>query len=227
MSGGSEKPQNGAKRGWKRIVKAAARKLLPEPLVQEVIRYRAYPKSEKWLYLRVRLSSLRLPNSKQLQSSPTHFIVFVCFGNIMRSPMCEALMNQERTPSGIAFTAVSAGLHAVPGREAHPWAIAAARDFGISLEGHRARLLTPEIVAKATVIFTMDYQNQVDLLSRYPEAKQKTFPLGAYAGKEHRSAEIPDPYYLDEEGTRRCYRTLATCIRNLANSMSGNRDAPG
>ncbi len=208
--------------------KAAAKKLLPERVVNEVARYRAYPKVERSLYLHVRvLSSVGLAKPKLSPPNSTQLFVFVCFGNIMRSPMCEALMNRECAALGHAAVSVtSAGLHSIPGREAHPWAIAAARDFGISLEEHRARPLTPEVVARATVIFTMDFQNQVQLLSRYPEAKDKTFLLSVYAGEKHRSAEIPDPYYLGEEGTRRCYQTLTVCIRNLARSLSASAE-PG
>jgi protein-tyrosine-phosphatase len=142
--------------------------------------------------------------------------------------MCEALMNREC--AGIAngqITVTSAGLNAIPGKPAHPWAIAAARDFGISLEEHRARLLTPAVVQQATMIFTMDYQNQVQLLSRYPETRHKAFLLSAYAGEGNRSAEIPDPYYLDQEATRRCYQTLHRCIQNLGCSLAAELQTNG
>jgi protein-tyrosine phosphatase len=149
--------------------------------------------------------------------------LFVCFGNIMRSPMCEALMRRTLTAvSNSQITITSAGLNAVPGRSAHPWAIAAARELDIDLENHRARLLTAEIVRQADVIFAMDYQNQVQLLSRYAEARNKVYMLGAYA-KQYQSLEIRDPYYGSEAGTRECYKILDTCIRNLVRSLSDAR----
>jgi protein-tyrosine-phosphatase len=220
-----------------RKLKAIAKRLLPDRLVKELSTYRAYPKKDRLLYLRVRISSsLKLPKPKLFSPGRAQLFVFVCFGNIMRSPMCEALMNRECAAFGdSAVRVTSAGLHAVPGREAHPMAIAAARELGISLSEHRARPLSPELVAQATVIFTMDFQNQVEVLSRYPEVQGKTFLLSAFAGADHRSAEyrsakyrsadhrsaeIADPYYLGEEGTRQCYRTLAACIRNLAREVS-------
>jgi protein-tyrosine phosphatase len=201
-------------------LKAIAMRLLPARLVNELRSYRTYPKSDRLLYLRVRiLSSLKLRKPKLSLSGPQLF-VFVCFGNIMRSPMCEALMNRECCAfADSAVRVTSAGLHVVPGREAHPMAIAAAHELGISLGYHRARALNPDLVAQATVIFAMDFQNLVELWSRYPEARCKIFLLSAFAGTDHRSAEIPDPYYLGEEGTRRCYRTLTACIRNLAREV--------
>jgi protein-tyrosine-phosphatase len=135
--------------------------------------------------------------------------------------MCEALMN--RALAGVPekqITVASAGLNAEPGRSAHPWAVAAARELGISLEGHRAKLLTTEMVEQADVIFAMDRQNQVQLLSRYSHAKHKVFMLGAYAGEDFRRLEINDPYYAGEAGTRDCYKILDSCIQNLVSSLS-------
>jgi protein-tyrosine-phosphatase len=210
-----------AERSQKTIT-AVARRLLPARLIKELNTYRAYPKSERALYLRARIQSgLWLPKPKLSSRNQNPLILFVCFGNIMRSPMCEALMDREcaaftRAPLRVS----SAGLHAIPGNEAHPMAIAAARDFGISLDQHRARLLTPALVEQATVIFAMDFQNQVELSSLYPQARRKTFLLSAFAGADHRSAEIADPYYLGAEGTQLCYQTLSVCIQNLARNLS-------
>jgi protein-tyrosine-phosphatase len=135
----------------------------------------------------------------------------------MRSPMCEVLMNRECATRMDAPIISSAGLSAMSGRSAHPWAIEAAKGFGVSLERHRARLLTQAIVDEAALIFTMDYQNHVQILSRYPQAKRKTFLLSAYA--EDGCSEISDPYYSDQEGTRRCFQTLAICVHNLVRDL--------
>ena len=203
-----------------RMFKETARRLLPDQVAREVERYRAYPRNERPLYLQVRISSaLGLPKPKLLPVSPAQLFVFVCFGNIMRSPMCEALMHRECWGYSLAPEVASAGLNAVQGRLVHPWAITAASEFGIALEAHRARVLTPALVEQATVIFTMDFQNQVQLLFRYPQAKNKAFLLSAYAEEGSGLAEIPDPYYQDQEATRRCYQTLATCIRNLVRNL--------
>jgi protein-tyrosine phosphatase len=138
----------------------------------------------------------------------------------MRSPMCEALMNRECATVMGAPIISSAGLNAIPGRPAHPWAIEAAKEFDILLEPHRARLLTQTMVDDASLIFTMDYQNHVQMFSRYPQAKHKTFLLSAYA--ENADSEITDPYYSDQERTHRCFETLATCIHNLARCLQLN-----
>jgi protein-tyrosine-phosphatase len=225
---GSHNLQENLLERLRRVVKAAAKRMLPGQLVNELKRYRAYPRPERALYLRIRISSsMELLKPKFLPSNSKPSLLFVCYGNIMRSPMCEALMKRECAACPDRLTLVSAGLNAVAGRGAHPWAIAAARAFGISLENHRARFLTPALVEQATVIFTMDYQNQVQLLSRYPGTRHKAFLLGAYAGEGNRSAEISDPYHLDEEATLRCYQTLHRCIQNLRYDLAAEWQSNG
>ena len=92
----------------------------------------------------------------------------------MRSPMCEALM--RRAVAGMeSFRIASAGLNATSEKPAHPWAIEAAREFGIRLENHRARILSTEMVEQADAILVMDFQNYVEIVSKHPNAKKKVF----------------------------------------------------
>jgi protein-tyrosine phosphatase len=203
-------------------VKRSIKRLLPPSMVQEIRKYLAYERSERSIYLRMRLAEeFGLSNLKLARPPITAYsFVFVCFGNIMRSPMCEALMKRAcaSLPEG-RIKVTSAGLNAAPGRAAHTWAVAAAREFGISLEGHRARLLTAEMVEQADAIFAMDYQNRAQLCSRWPGATEKVFMLSAYAGDNYRPVEIADPYYEGQEGTLRCYQILQACIANLTGSL--------
>jgi protein-tyrosine phosphatase len=204
----------------KRYIKTAARTLLPDVVTEEIRRLRTYTWTERAFYLKLHaLNSIGILQLDRPQPPRTaRSFLFVCFGNIMRSPMCEALMKRAVRSRTREITVVSAGLNAVPGRAAHPWAVAAAKEWGISLENHRAQILTGEMVKEAEVIFAMDYQNLVQLHSRYPEARDRVFMLGAYA--KPRSLEIDDPYYSGEAGTRQCYKILEICIENLVSSLS-------
>jgi protein-tyrosine phosphatase len=161
---------------------------------------------------------VRTANQRLVPSTARSF-VFVCFGNIMRSAMAEFLMRREISgapPEELRRVhIVSAGLHATPGKEAHPWAQEAAAGMGISLAQHRAKLLTREIVEQADCVFAMDFQNKAELLTLYPEAEDKIYMLSAYAEGAWQYREIPDPYLGDVEITRFCGRQLHTCIRNL------------
>lgn len=164
--------------------------------------------------------------SRKVPGSARHFL-FVCFGNRMRSPMCEALMKRAAGANLQYLTVRSAGLHAVPGRAAHAWALAAAREIGLSLDDYRAQSLTAKMVQEADAIFAMDYQNEVELLSAYPAAREKIFMLGAYVGCGERQLEIADPYYGTPDQTRNCYQVLERCIQELAaDVLQGLKDKP-
>jgi len=206
----------------RKSIESTAKRMLPEAVVQEVQQYRAFERSERSIYLKTRICS-RLGLGLSRAPTTAQSFIFVCFGNIMRSPMCEVLMNRAAAglPGGVVVA--SAGLNAIAGRPAHPWAIMAAREFGVSLENHRARLLTTEMVDHADAILVMDDQNKVQLLSRWPRARNKVFMLGAYGRQEHRGVEIRDPYFLAQEETRHCYQILDACIQNLVQSLLSSR----
>jgi len=208
---------------WAARARRVAKSLIPKRVLQEIIRYRKFKPHERPLYLRLRLFDgfgLRKPSSRKVPTTARSFL-FICFGNIMRSPMCEALMKRSvaNVADGNLFVN-SAGLNATPGTPAHPWGVIAARDFGIDLSDHRSRLVNLELLDQADAIFAMDYQNQVELLCRYPAIRHKVFMLSAYAGEGHSSVEIRDPFYGNEDGTRECYRILQNCVNNLVATLA-------
>jgi protein-tyrosine-phosphatase len=204
-----------------RTFKDVVRKFIPQFLLQQrgIIRRLGPGAGRIYAGLRLRdVLGMRGENQRGVPPSARSF-VFVCFGNIMRSAMAEFLMRKalsETAPEEIEnVRIVSAGLHANPGREAHPWMLEAAADLGISLAAHRAKLLTREMVDAADAIFAMDFQNKAELLTLYPEAANKVYMLSAYAEGAWKCREIPDPYLGDLEITRYCARQLQTCIQNL------------
>jgi protein-tyrosine-phosphatase len=200
-----------------------AKKIVPRRWVDEIRRYWALKKADRAVYLKLRINNRLGLDARQVPRE-ARSLVFICFGNIMRSPMSEAFFKEAiaRHP-GAGVKVTSAGLNATPGTPAHPWAVAAAQDFGISLASHQATLLTRTMVEEADAIVAMDFQNQVDFLSRYPSMADKFFLLGAYSGRSTRPVEIRDPFFEDLDGTRRCYRLLQTCTRNLADSLDATR----
>jgi protein-tyrosine phosphatase len=218
--------ETSARKRLKQLGKEILKRGLPDRLLSEIREYRKNPRNERATYLRLRV--LRGPGFRAMGRlrvpSTCRSFLFVCFGNIMRSPMCEALAKRalaELPSTGISIA--SAGLHAKSGREAHPLAISAASEIGIDLSHHRARLMSAEMVAQADAILAMDCRNVVELLTRFPAAKNKIYMLGAYAGNSRKSVEIEDPYYGDEQATRHCYQTLQTCIDSLISSLVGSR----
>jgi protein-tyrosine-phosphatase len=201
--------------------KDAIRKFVPRFLLQQrgIVRRLGPGAGRIYAGLRMRdVMGIRGENQRTVPSAARSF-VFVCFGNIMRSAMAEFLiwkaLNDRAPDAREKVRIVSAGLHANPGREAHPWMQEAAADLGISLATHRAKLLTREMVDAADAVFAMDFQNKAELLTLYPDAVNKIYMLSAYAEGAWKCREIPDPYLGDLKVTQYCARQLQTCIHNL------------
>lgn len=199
--------------------KAILRKLVPNSLLQQRgIILRLGPRAGR-IYAGLRLLDLlgvRTAN-RRLAPPSARSVLFVCFGNIMRSALAEFLMRQELSEAGLSqqVRIMSAGLHATDGHEAHPWAQEAATNLGVSLVEHRAKPLTREMVEQADCVLAMDFQNKAELLTLYPEAQKKIYMLSAYGEGAWQFREISDPYHGDLESTRVCGQQLQTCIRNL------------
>ena len=209
---------------------AVLRKLFPR-LRRDLDNVRKYKGRERSLYLSLRVHNLLSVARERRRRVPPNArsFVFVCHGNIMRSAFCAGLFQREVLAAGEdEFEVASAGLHASPGKPADPRAINAAREFGISLDAHRAQLLTREMVTHADAIFAMDWQNLVELLMRYPNQREKILMMACYAHPSYRRVEIDDPYTGNLEDTVDCYRLLSTCIGNLARStLSVRKRASG
>lgn len=156
-------------------------------------------------------------------------VLFVCRGNIIRSPMAATLLRRCLSDMGRTAMAVrSAGLRAQPGRGADSRAVEAARHFGISLEDHRAQPLTPELVRDADLILVMDSLNAAELLGRHPEARAKVLMLGAFAQRERRRPiEVVDPYDGDVTDILRSYGLLQSSIQRLASLLGSPTEAGG
>lgn len=201
----------------KAAIRQATRRVLPAQLLTHLRIARELGGRARWIYLKLcllRLLGWRHDDKRALPVRPRS-VLFVCHGNIIRSPMAAALFeSQLRTRSVATISVASAGLHSEPGRAADPRALALAPEFGLSLDGHRTRCLTDEMVEWAEAIFVMDFRNEAVFLSRYPGARSKLFLLGAgESGIE--SVEIADPYEGSVNDVRACYRRLQRCVEEL------------
>jgi protein-tyrosine phosphatase len=209
-------------RNLRKLGVTLVKKVVPRRFIQEIRRYRAFKKSERPAYLKLRIAhELGFCSRKVPQAARS--IVFICFGNIMRSPISEALFRRAlaATP-GLDVKVVSAGLNATPGKPAHPWAVAAAQELGISLADHKATLLTAQMVEQADAVIAMDLQNKLDFLARYAQAADKFYLLGTYGSSTGRFLEIRDPFFGDLNETRACYKLIEACTKNLAHSLIGH-----
>ena len=143
-------------------------------------------------------------------------ILFVCTGNICRSPFAQGLftklVNQHRYKD---FHADSAGLIALPGNSATYLAQKVAAEHGVDLTAHRAKLVSEELVRWSDLILVMEKSQKNILLTNFPEASDKTFLLRRFARFGSRSRGIADPYGLRFDAYRFCFLDIEDSVLGL------------
>jgi len=155
--------------------------------------------------------------------APVRSVVFICHGNIMRSPMAETMFRAAAPHIRVE----SAGTFAVAGRNADDRAARVATEFGYSLERHRAQPLSSEMIDAADLLVVMDYVNYIVVTDRFPQAARKTLLLGSL--ERGAALEIDDPYEGTLDDVRKAYTRIQTCLKRLVEEIHSspmNRTAP-
>jgi protein-tyrosine phosphatase len=129
-------------------------------------------------------------------------VLMVCTGNVCRSPMAEALL-RERFAARARGTVESAGITALVGRPADPFAVELLAARGIDLSAHRARQLTPEMIAGADLVLVMESAQQQEIERLSKAARGRVHRLGRFAG-----FDVEDPYRLPRVAFERALRQI-------------------
>jgi len=147
-------------------------------------------------------------------------ILFVCIGNICRSPFAQGLFtNKMRQEGHKDFYADSAGLLALPGNSVTFLAQKVAAEHGVDLSGHKAKRLSQKLVDWAELILVMEKSHKDELLTDFPEAIDKTFLLRCFACYGSRNRGIADPYGLQYDAYRFCYIDIDDAVSGLVDHL--------
>jgi protein-tyrosine phosphatase len=146
-------------------------------------------------------------------------VLFVCSGNIMRSPFAAEMSRVLLSPYR-EMTIRSAGTTAGHDRPADPRALAAAVRYSFSLEKHRSQLVSAELVDASDLICVMDSRNEAELVARFPHVAAKTILLGTVHRRTGEGADIPDPYALDDSAVTLVYDRLAAAVDALVRCLA-------
>ncbi|MBE9639893.1 low molecular weight protein-tyrosine-phosphatase [Salipiger mangrovisoli] len=133
----------------------------------------------------------------------TYRILFVCLGNICRSPSAEGVLRAKAEQRGLPLEIDSAGTgdwHV--GEPPYGPMQRAAKARGYDLSGLRARQVSPEDFHHFDLIVGMDGANMSNLLALRPDGSKAALALFTDYAPEIGASEVPDPYYTrDFDGT--------------------------
>ncbi|MFQ3789809.1 low molecular weight protein-tyrosine-phosphatase [Halomonas sp. A29] len=130
-------------------------------------------------------------------------ILVVCRGNVCRSPVAAAMLQQRLPHCQVS----SAGLTALVGQGVEPSARALAESAGFDVSGHSARQLDAQHLAEADLVLVMSDEQRRMISERWPQAIGKVMRLGYWLAQGE-GLDIPDPYRRPAEAFQRAHQLI-------------------
>lgn len=143
-------------------------------------------------------------------------ILFICTGNICRSPMAEGLFKKLLGSRG-GIHVQSAGVNAGRGQLASPDAVDTLSTLGIDLKNFRSQPVSDELVRSATHIFTMTRDHKRLLEAYFPASQGKTWLVREFereGAPASNPPDVPDPIGMGR-------RTYDVCRDAIKKSLPG------
>jgi len=168
-----------------------------------------------------------LPQPEEGTGRRRPYLLFVCDGNICRSPLALAFFRRHQAgdPGLESWEAGSAGLVAAPGDRPIPPTEVAAQAAGISLHAHRAAPLSA-LRREADLVLIMEERQRQEVSRLSGQAPGRVLMLGEFA-RENGSSAIADPFGGTPDVFRRCVRRIDRSVTALAAWLSATRVPAG
>lgn len=149
-------------------------------------------------------------------------LLFVCLGNICRSPLAEAAFRQAATLAGLDADADSAGtgdwhIGSPPDRRA----CAEARRHGLDISSYRARQVVSADFRRFTHILALDRQNLTDLRALAPADGSARLSLLLDHVADMQGRSVADPYFGDAAGFAETWREVDLAAKALVRALGG------
>ncbi len=146
----------------------------------------------------------------------TRSVLFVCLGNICRSPMAEGILRVRAAEAGLGLhidSAGTAGYHA--GNAPDPRAIRVSRARGTPIDGQRARQFDRRDFDRFDLILAADASNLRDLRALQPQTSGARLALLLEWAGLGENREVPDPYYGRVDAFEQVHALLDRACRRI------------
>jgi len=189
-----------------------------KPAIYDFFELRHYLErfSKKMLFKLQALNVNRALNRKILsnKSASVSSVLFVCKGNICRSPFAASLFQQLY---GDNIKVSSSGYFPKHNRASPELIVESAREFGVELKQHRSSLIQVTNMDENDLVFIFDQENYDQLISLFPRYRHKIYFLG-YLGNV-KKLEVIDPYGKDKSIMVNIYAQIELLIKNLGYTL--------
>ncbi|WP_114563980.1 low molecular weight protein-tyrosine-phosphatase [Ephemeroptericola cinctiostellae] len=156
-------------------------------------------------------------------------VLFVCMGNVCRSPVAQAVFEKKLTQSGLAacieVDSAGTGDHHV-GQKPDSRSQHAAAFRGYSLIGQVARQITAEDFDHFDMILAMDWQNMRELQNLAPPQHRHKIELVMRYAQNSDDAEVPDPYYEEQHAFNKVVDYLEDAATGLLDVVKRRAPQP-
>jgi protein-tyrosine phosphatase len=128
-------------------------------------------------------------------------ILFVCTGNQYRSPIAAEVFRDQLVQDGHdkEWIVNSAGTWTTPGQDSPLAAIELACAHGVTIEGHKTRALTANMLAESDLVIVMEESHRESIKAEFPFAREKVYLLSQVV--EGFTYDIPDPAAANGEAS--------------------------
>ena len=148
-------------------------------------------------------------------------VLFVCLGNICRSPTGEGvfqtLVEREGLSNSISIDSAGTAAYHI-GEPPDQRSQAAAKRRGINLDGQRARRVKALDFQEFDYLLAMDANNHANLMRMCPAGSEHKVHLMLDFGEGTEGQDVPDPYYVGGDG----FEVVLDLIENASNGLLGD-----
>jgi len=142
-------------------------------------------------------------------------LVFVCTGNICRSPMAEVYARAYGTRRGWYVEARSGGILGIIDKPADPLAVKVMAEIDVDLAGHRSGGVTAEMMEWARYVLVMELHHAAKLRERFPGFEDKILVLANFGGM----MEVKDPIGGWRWKFRSCRSDVVRCVESFMDGL--------